>query len=259
MSKLYTTITIALIYFGTVIVPYILTSTKLLDSIDILNPLHNPKYWLWSLYGGFFHWPSLVFIIISALLLHRSIKVQTDKTKKNHSEFKKQIDGSIEELELFEETPSKFLQSSNVFSKDVKKIILKGGMEEDIELILDKHLMQFKKNYEKLINEYSYIATVLPMLGMIGTISGLLQMFAVPEGIDNFAEKLSGLSVALATTLYATLWVVFVTKPKAREIENWYIDIENDEHKLLINAKLFLHTADISLLEDIEEVDEEEE
>lgn len=256
MSK--TNTTIAGIYVGTIILPYILTNTELLNFIVALDPWHNPKHWLWTLYGGFFHWPSLVFIIISALTLHHSIKVQTDKTKKNHSEFKRQIDDSIEQLEVFEEDSNKFLQSSNVFSKDIRKIILKGGMEEDIELILDKHLMQFKKNYEKLINEYGYISTVLPMLGMIGTISGLLQMFAVPEGIDNFAEKLAGLSVALATTLYATLWVVFVTKPKAREIENWYIDIENDEQILLINAKLFLHTADISILENIEEIKEEE-
>jgi len=101
--------------------------------------------------------------------------------------------------------------------------------------------------YEKLISEYGYIATILPMLGMVGTITGLLQMFA-SEGIDNIAEKLAGLSVALATTLYATLWVILITKPNAREVENHLIELDKEELDLVNSAKLFLHNVDIDLL-----------
>ncbi len=130
-----------------------------------------------------------------------------------------------------------------------------GGIEEDLELVVNKQVSHLTAIYEKLINEYSFIVTILPMLGMVGTVTGLLQMFAITDGVDNFAEKFASLSVALATTLYATLWVILITKPKSKDIENYLMEIDYDERLLIINSKLFLHNTDIYELPEPEEVD----
>jgi len=240
---------VAGLYFATIILPYYLTT---------IAHVMSSKNILFSLHGGFFHLPSLVFIILSALFLHASVNSKTTKAAMSHKRARKTFHEAIEIFSLSNETRANdFIESENAYCKDIKKVILNGGIEEDIEMIVQKHVSSITTSYEKLISEYGYISTVLPMLGMVGTITGLLQMFAISDGVDNFADKLAGLSVALATTLYATLWVVFITKPQSREVENWLIELDEDEFQLVISAKLFLHNVDIHSLHEIEMKKEE--
>jgi len=240
MSKGFISFLIFGIFIGTIIYPY--AATTILHTMDAKDDVFLLHY-------GFLHIPSLVFIVLSAIILHLSVKSKSDKVVSSHKKAKKDLYEAIDILSKNDKTISTFSESENVFCKDIKDIILNSGIEEDIELVIGKHISSLTSSYERLINEYGYIATVLPMLGMIGTVTGLLQMFAIDGGVDNFADKLASLSVALATTLYATLWVVFFTKPKSREVENWLIDIDNNEYQLIVSAKLFLHNVDISTID----------
>jgi len=233
-----------LIYGVTILVPYYLTTEKGVD----------PKLDIFTLQFGFIHIPSVVFIIFSALILHRSIDLDSNEKKALNEPLDEEIIEVIEVLSLDNEKRVEELkESKNPICQDLLAVIKHGGIEEDLELVIEKYVSAKSTVYEKLINEYGFIAAVLPMLGMIGTITGLLQMFAVNDGVDNFAEKFASLSVALATTLYATLWVVFVTKPKAKEVENRLMKIDHDTQQLVITSKLFLHnTALVELEENVE-------
>lgn len=246
MKKYFLSFLLLGIYFGTIILPYVLTT--MWHTMDSKNPL-------FLLHLGIFHIPSLVFIGTSAVLLHMFIRSKVEGVKKSHKKSKKELREANAILSLDNDNRlTDLTKSENTFCKDIYTVITHGGIEEDLELVVNKQVSHIAAIYEKLINEYSFIVTILPMLGMVGTVTGLLQMFAITDGVDNFAEKFASLSVALATTLYATLWVILITKPKSKDIENYLMEIDYDERLLIINSKLFLHNTDIYELHEPEEV-----
>ena len=247
MNKYLISFGLLAIYAITILYPYYLTT---------IAQQYDSKIWWNVLHSGFVHIPSILYVVSSALLLHLTLKFNLEELFSSHKKTHKEIQEAIKLLSIKQDNFSSLLDSTNPFVIDIKEIILHGAMEEDIELVVEKRVSDLTTRYEKLLSEYGYIATILPMLGMLGTITGLLQMFAVSDGIDNIAEKMASLSVALATTLYATMWVILITKPKAREIEISAIELENIEHKLIMSAKLFLHNADLNLL--IEKSEEEQ-
>jgi len=228
---------IAIIYGVTMIFPYIATQKlHIMDSKD--------KFL--KLYFGIIHFPSVGFIIGSFFILLWGLKV-----KKLKNNIKKEL---IEAVQIMEsEDTEKILNSDNVFIKKIIEIIKKGGMEEDLVLAIENKMQDLFLYYENVMAKYNYIAVILPMLGMLGTITGLLQMFAVSNGIDNIAAKMVGLSVALATTLYASLIVILFVKPSYRKLEEEVLMLENQSKKLEIHSKLLLHNIDVHLLEPKEE------
>lgn len=239
MKKYFISSLILGLFFVTIIYPYM--ATTIYHTMDAKNPLLTLQY-------GILHIPSLVFIFFSALFLHLSVSSKSNELSQSHKKLSKSVKEALEILDYRKKDYEKFLKSENNFCKDIRDIILGGGIEEDLESVIKKSISNLVVSYMKLINEYGYIATILPMLGMIGTVTGLLQMFAIDSAVDDFAEKLASLSVALATTLYATLFVVFFTKPKSRDVESWLIDADNDEYQLILQSKLFLHTIDMNTL-----------
>jgi len=249
MKKWSISITLLVIYLLTMIVPYYLTT--------ITHDMDAKNYWF-QLHYGVFHVPSIVYILFSAFILHFSVNADVSESKESHRKINKEIGEAESSFDLKNFNPVNIIHSSNTFIKNIWNVIKNGGIEDDMELIVEKETLKLATVYEKLIAEYGYIAAVLPMLGMLGTITGLLQMFAVTDGVDNIAQKMASLSVALATTLYATLWVVLITKPKSREIEAELIELNEQEHRLILSAKLFLHNADLNLLIERAENSQEE-
>jgi biopolymer transport protein ExbB/TolQ len=239
-----------MLYLATMIVPYYLTTIT--HDMDAKNNLFQLHY-------GVFHIPSIIYILCSAFILHYFVDSNVSKTKESHQKINHEIIEAEEALDMQEFEPENIVESNNSFIKNIWHVIRHGGIEDDMELIVEKQTLKLATVYEKLISEYGYIAAVLPMLGMLGTITGLLQMFAVTDGVDNIAQKMASLSVALATTLYATLWVVLITKPKSREVETNLIELNEQEHRLILSAKLFLHNADLNLLIEYSENLQEEE
>ena len=238
------------IYFVTMIVPYYLTT---------ISQEMDAKNYLFQLHDGVFHIPSVIYILSAAFILHFSVNTDVNRSKESHQKLNQEITEAQEALDLQQFDAEKIIHSENSFIKNIWHVIRNGGIEDDMELIVEKETLKLATIYERLIAEYGYIAAVLPMLGMLGTITGLLQMFAVTDGVDNIAQKMASLSVALATTLYATLWVVLITKPKSREIESNLIELNAQEQRLILSAKLFLHNADLNLLIEHAETSEESE
>ncbi len=246
MKKWGLSIALVVIYLSTMILPYYLTTT---DVIEATN------YWI-KLHYGALHYPSVVYIVLAAIILHRSIGADAQASLASHKALHQEIEEASQELDIESIKYNEIAHSNNSFVRKIIAIIKNGGIEDDLELVVQKETLALITRYEKLIAEYSYIAAILPMLGMLGTITGLLQMFAVPDGMDDIAQKMAGLSVALATTLYATLWVVLITKPKSREIESKLIELSEEEYALIMDAKLFLHNVDINMLVSAQNDDE---
>jgi len=212
---------------------------------DIFNEMHY----------GIIHLNSLFFIISSAIILWSSI----DKDIKDANKLHKGKEVSTKEAKLifekyFEDkmTIDTLVAESNKNETVLKvlNIIKYGGAEEDLVLGIQGTYNNISSKYIKLKNDYEYLATIMPIIGMIGTIAGLLIMFAVPEGIEDFADKFAGLSIALATTLYSSLITVLVFKPQARSIEEWLVSLENDYDQCEISLKQFFHKIDILELVD---------
>ena len=239
MRKYVISIVLFVVYVITMVLPYYLTAVE--------NVFDAKNFWF-VLHLGIFHIPSIAYIFGAALLLHWSVGLGKDKVLNSRKELQKEMEEAEELLRLDGFESERFVKSDNGFIKDIKTAVLNGGIEEDMELVVEKRVLDLSTKYERLIAEYGYIAAILPMLGMLGTITGLLQMFAVADGVDNIAQKMASLSVALATTLYATLWVVLITKPKSREVEAQLIELGKREHALVLSAKLFLHNVDMNLL-----------
>ena len=225
------------LYSVTMIVPYIFP--QFFHQLD-------PKNECLGLYLGVIHPPSIVFILGSFFILFRLLKVKQFK-----GNLKKEL---IEAVEIMEsEESEKIFSSKNSFIRKIIDIIQKGGMEEDLNLVIENKMQDIFLHYESLMAKCNYISVILPMLGMLGTITGLLQMFAVSNAIDDIAAKMVGLSIALATTLYASLIVILYVKPRYKKVEEEVLELENYSKKLEINSKLLLHNFDLHTLQTKEE------
>ncbi len=229
---------IAAVYGATMIWPYYATHEK--HTLDAKNQYLQLMY-------GVVHIPSLIFIGASAFILFVFLK---NNLKKN-IKLEKELSDAIKITD-----DDEIIKSGNSFWKTVVDLIKHGGMEEDIELAVEKKVNNIVLYYEKEMAKFNYIAVILPMLGMLGTITGLLQMFAVSNGIDNIAEKMVGLSVALATTLYATLVVILYVKPVYKKLEERLMELDHMKHDFIISAKLLLHRIEPYKIQTNEDSDE---
>jgi len=222
-----------------------------------------------KLYLGVLHIPSIIFIFGSLLFLWMSKSKDEEKVSKLEKSINKEFKeaDTLISLETYKLADLKklFANSKNSYLQELRYLISIGSSEKELEMIIDKYTLKIYVAYEKLKNDYDYIAAVLPMLGMIGTIAGLLQMFGSPTsmgGEDDFAAKFSGLSVALATTLYASLLTVLVVKPASRSVDTLILDTQKNEANILIKSKLFLYRLDtqvfLEYLRESESKDDEE-
>lgn len=114
-------------------------------------------------------------------------------------------------------------------------------------------------SYSKLKNDYEYLATIMPIIGMIGTIAGLLMMFAEPTQAEDFEKKFAGLSLALSTTLYASLFTILWFKPCARSVEKWQLDLQTEFEDLEISIRKFYHKVNVLEFIDVNPIQNEEE
>lgn len=209
-----------------------------------------------KMYYGIFHPSSFIFIFLTAIVFYLSIEQDIKKAKNEHQDKEA---GIREAIKTFENFFNNELTLNDVFNKSknnqtifrVLRIANYGGTEDDLSLAINKEFTNIASKYIKLKSEYDYIATVLPIIGMIGTIAGLLIMFGIPEDVEDFADKFVGLSIALATTLYASLFTVLVFKPLARSIEQWLVNLDTDNEYCDIAVKQFFHKMNMMELRDL--------
>ena len=224
----------------------------LLFTIFIVDPLKMLPPILNHMYIGIFHPNSFIFIGLVAIVLSFSIDKDIRQANKNGISMQ-QIAETIETLENYFEdkiTLQELTQQAqaNPYILKIVSIVKFGGTQEDLILGIEKIFTNITSKYIKLKNDYEYLATIMPIVGMIGTIAGLLMMFATPDANSSIENKFSGLSIALATTLYSSFVTILLFKPKARSVEGWLVDVEESYEYLSIATKQFFHKVDVPLL-----------
>jgi len=221
----------------------------ILDSFHIVENIFGISNQ--QMIANIIHPNSLLFILSVALLLYLSVNKEavkiTKENKKNQlvNEAIEVLDSYFEDKITLEEIVSK---KDNKYISKILYILKYGGMQEDLTLGIEKIFNHTLNGYIKLKNGYEYCATIMPIIGMIGTIAGLLIMFAVPDANTSLENKFTGLSIALATTLYSSFITILIFKPKARVVEDMIVDLETKYEDINISAKQFFHKVNLPLL-----------
>ena len=144
--------------------------------------------------GGIFMWPLLLFSVIAiALILERSIQIIL---------FKKKIHLLIEYLE------SRGKQGKSFFT--LKDIDLFSQSQENFDrLVTQETQLPFDMMFQNL--EYlSAISAIAPLLGFIGTVSGMIASFQSIASVNRVSVNLvaGGISEALITTGFGLIIAV---------------------------------------------------
>jgi len=144
--------------------------------------------------GGIFMWPLLLFSILAiTLILERSIQIFL---------FRKKINLLLEYLE------SSGKKGESFFSLNGIDLFAQNNENFD-SLVTQETQLPFDKMFQNL--EYlSAISAVAPLLGFIGTVSGMIASFQSIASVNKVAVNLvaTGISEALITTGFGLIIAV---------------------------------------------------
>lgn len=206
---------------------------------------------------GILHWPSFWFIVGAWFLLNRRARAAmsgpapeyfAQQLKADHSQLL-----AVEAQLISQRTEAlcrwvKLAEDSELVQR-LTQIIRRGGSEDDIKLAADLHLGPYMQRLAALRHELTAMVGGLPMLGMVGTIAGLMFMFSSHGSAEDFAAKFSGLATALLTTLYASLLTVLVVKPKLTQLAHVEDDLLWSMEQLVGQCRLLVHQTDVMELD----------
>lgn len=116
------------------------------------------------------------------------------------------------------------------------ELAIDGISEENLKNILHEEIESLKKRHDQSIRMLQSMATYAPAFGMIGTLIGLILMLG---NLDGSGDIGAGLSIALITTLYGTIFANLIFAPLSGKLE----ELSQKE----VNEKEMLKTAIISL------------
>jgi biopolymer transport protein ExbB len=162
--------------------------------------------------GGPFMWPILILSIAAvAIILERIIQLVF---------FQKKTNLLLSFLEKKSENSGFEFIDSSVFGLD--KNDFNRIMEDELQLVFDK----FMKNIELL----SAVSAIAPLLGFIGTVSGMIGSFQTIAKLDKISinHVAGGISEALITTGFGL--IVAVICMSAERVFSFYF--RNRAHKI---------------------------
>ena len=186
--------------------------------------------WLIAPHLGVIHLPSLLFIGLSLLVYWREAEKEAKKSRPatidaaGVSEARTRLSHVLHrgDGETGSATPDLMLERFLQLSEDKSPLVrvidqavrLGHGGEALASAVASK--LRDLTHFHHLQSRYwTQVASTLPLLGMTGTIAGLLFMFSSGDAGGDRAGQLAGLGIALLTTLYASLLTVLVVKPLA--------------------------------------------
>ncbi|MGL6260356.1 MotA/TolQ/ExbB proton channel family protein [Vibrio sp. WXL210] len=224
-----------------------------------LQAWNTPKY-------GVLHWPSLAFIGFSWLLLSKAYRKNAISIgERNSRRFTRMIteagdyfskhyhlklkgDYNDEHYRmLIDKSEQTSLESQTL------NVIMHGGSDDDIKRLVYVESLAVRESLLRKSKQVGFTSSLLPLLGMAGTITGLMFIFSgdisgVASAEESFDQKFTGMGIALLTTLYATLATSIMVKPRLQSLQQQLIDIELLTEQLEASILLFKHNLDMSKL-----------
>jgi len=169
--------------------------------------------------GGPMMWPLLFFSLLALTFIIERFIVFT-KAKINVNEFLTKIRKALLVNRNVKEAIKVCEQSRGPVASVMKAGLLRfGHTREDIEKTIENAAMYELDRLERRMGVLATTANVAPMLGFLGTVTGMIKSFATlaSEGLTNPGAVASGISEALITT--ATGLIVAIP---AQLAYNWY-------------------------------------
>lgn len=219
-----------------------------LFGVFILAPFIWPTAfpeWIQRTYLGVVHGTSMLYIFFSFLIYFffgKRYKQEDTAFTLAPNKLKKMADSvrTVTELDEIDEKIVEILNLEKSGSSDgvpIDKITtpIKEGLGADaINLICTQFIEASARRSVYLSRYWAQVSATLPLLGMTGTIAGLLFMFSEGSDSGDKGSQLAGLAVALLTTLYASLITVLIAKPMAKQEADHVDNILNDGKHLSI-------------------------
>ena len=186
--------------------------------------------------GGWLMWPLIAFSVIAiAIIAERFWSLQTKRISppgligqlwqwlQHH-----QVDEH--RIESLQTTPLGQILAVGLVYRDCPRELTKENIED-----VGRHVtLSLEKNLKTL----GTIAAVTPLIGLLGTVIGMIQVFSVitTEGVGNPETLAGGISVALITTatgLFIAIPSLIFYRYFRGKINNLVIDMEQQAMKLI--------------------------
>jgi biopolymer transport protein ExbB len=152
--------------------------------------------------GGIFMWPILLFSLIAlAVIIERLIVFH--KAKINVNEFLTKIRKALLVNRNVKEAIKICEQYRGPVASVIKAGLLRHGRDrQDIEKTIENAALYELDRLERRLSILATTANVEPMLGFLGTVSGMIKSFGTlaTQGLSNPGAVAAGISEALITT-----------------------------------------------------------
>ena len=158
--------------------------------------------------GGIVMWPLLLISITSLACIFERIAYWKDVIKKNDSKLMITVEkySTISSLDFTKQNEISSIPLEKVLLDSLKIIdrsLLTDKNSIDLKLALEISIQSIQSEFGKFSNLFSTIITVSPLLGLLGTVLGLINSFSfikLGESGVNAQEVTGGISEALIST-----------------------------------------------------------
>ena len=158
--------------------------------------------------GGIVMWPLLLISITSLACIFERIAYWKDVIKKNDSKLMITVEkySTISSVDFTKQNEISSIPLEKVLLDSLKIIdrsLLNDKNKIDLKLALEISIQSIQSEFGKFSNLFSTIITVSPLLGLLGTVLGLINSFSfikLGESGVNAQEVTGGISEALIST-----------------------------------------------------------
>lgn len=187
--------------------------------------------------GGLIIWPIILLSIISlAIIIEKSWNLARDMVLPR--DLTKDVISQIEKKSLTDEMKEKMAYDS------IQGTIFFGLLEEKIKSKINLRLRAEEigrieiNKLEKFMTLLGTIASVSPILGLLGTVTGMISIFSnlLVVGTNSIGPLAGGIAEALVTTaagLIVAIPSLIFYRSFNRTIDNYSLELEEESNKLI--------------------------
>ncbi len=167
-------------------------------------------------HGGFWMWPILALQVVSIAILVDRVRALVLRRRANQNEVVKTFEDSIRRGEI-----EQVIQKAQGMAEQsaVARAVLAGaqaaknlGGKEEIQGKMDEVLIHENNQIDRRTGFLTMIGNVSTLLGLLGTISGMIRSFAAVS-YANPAEKAALLSAGISEAMNCTAYGLIVAIP----------------------------------------------